>query len=365
MAELARSGRRFAVATVVRTVGSTPQVVGAKLVVTDHETERPVGTLGGGCVEGDAILTARDVLAGGSRSLRAYELTEELAWNTGLVCGGTMWILVEASDEALDCGGGSVLERAASAAAGDAPLAIVTSLRRDGQRSEFESRSAVMADGRVQGTLGDASLDRRAVESALEQMRHGTPRLVKVSETRDLLIEPVVTRPRLVVAGGGHVAKAIARQAALLDFDVTVLEDRPEFADPARFDGATVVAGDVPTSLATLDYGWQTYLVIATRGHKLDADCVLAAARTNARYIGLLGSRRKTILIEEMLREQGIPDERIAVIHAPIGLDLGGRTPAEIALSVMSEITRERYAGTGQSLKTLGADLGSAAQDRV
>jgi xanthine dehydrogenase accessory factor len=176
-----------------------------------------------------------------------------------------------------------------------------------------------------------------------------------MSDTRDLLIEPVTTRPCLVVAGGGHVAKAIAGQAALLDFDVTILEDRPEFADPARFDGARVLAGDVPSSIAALSYGWQTYLVIATRGHKLDADCVLAAARTNARYIGLLGSRRKTILIEEMLREQGVPEDRLAAIHAPVGLDLGGRTPAEIALAVMAEITQERYAGTGQSLRVLGA----------
>ena len=96
MAELARSGQRFALATVVRTHGSTPQVVGAKLVVTDHdERGRAAGTLGGGCVEADAILAAREVLANGGRSLRAYELTEDLAWNTGLVCGGTMWILAE------------------------------------------------------------------------------------------------------------------------------------------------------------------------------------------------------------------------------------------------------------------------------
>jgi xanthine dehydrogenase accessory factor len=234
-------------------------------------------------------------------------------------------------------------------------MAFVTSLHRAGLQTRFGARVVVRADGSLVGTLGDAELDRRASDSGVEQMRHGTPRLLPVSESRDLLIEPVTTRPRVVVAGGGHVAKAIARQAALLDFDVTILEDRPEFADPARFDGATVRAGDVPASIATLDYGWQTYLVIATRGHKLDADCVLAAARTSAQYIGLLGSRRKTILIEEMLREQGVPEERIAVIHAPVGLDLGGRTPAEIALSVMSEITQERYAGTGQSLRRIGA----------
>lgn len=354
MAELAAAGRSFAVATVVRTLGSTPQVVGAKLVVTDIPEGRPFGTLGGGCVEADAILAAQEVLLHGRRSVRAYELTEELAWNTGLVCGGTMWILVEPGVEAVMSGGRPALDDAVSAASGGKPIAFVTSLHRDGPRTTFESRVMVQADGRLSGTLGEEAADRRAVEAGLDQMRHGTPRLVAISASRDLLVEPVTTRPRLVIAGGGHVARAIARQAALVDFDVTILEDRPEFADPARFGGATVVAGEVPESITALDYGWQTYLVIATRGHKLDADCMLAAIRTNARYIGLLGSRRKTILIEEMLREAGVPDDRLAVVHAPVGLDLGGRTPAEIALSVMAEITQERYAGSGRPLRAPG-----------
>jgi xanthine dehydrogenase accessory factor len=360
MADLTLGGRRFAVATVVRTLGSTPQVVGAKLVVTDREDERPVGTLGGGCVEADAILAARDVLATGTRSLRAYQLSEDLAWNTGLVCGGTMWILVESAEQAFNATEGLVVD-AAGATAGGAPLAFVTSLRREGSRADFEARVVVKADGRVHGTLGSTVADSRASELGLEQMRHGTPRLVPVSDDNDLLIEPIVGRPALVIAGGGHVAKAIARQAALLEYDVTVLEDRPEFADPARFDGARVIAGDVPATLLTLDYGWQTYLVIATRGHKLDADCVAAAVTTSVRYIGVLGSRRKTIMIEKMLREAGVSNDRIGVIHAPVGLDLGGRTPAEIALSVMAEITKERYAGSGDSLRRLdhGARLSS------
>src|SRR5262249_22131604 len=155
-----------------------------------------------------------------------------------------------------------------------------------------------------------------------DQMVHGTSRLVALDEQHDLLIEPVTSRAQLVVAGGGHVAKAIARQARLLDFDVTILEDRPEVADPERFDGAAVVQGDLATAIAEFDYRWNTSIVIATRGHKLDAECTLAAVRTTARYIGVLGSRRKTRLLEEMLREANVAADRIATIHAPIGLDL-------------------------------------------
>lgn len=355
VAEAARAGKPYALATVVRTQGSTPQVVGAKLLVTpDDERGRAAGTLGGGCVEADAIMAAREAMIGGGRSLRAYELTEDLAWNTGLVCGGTMWILAERGDEALRAEGASVVDAIVLASRGGAPLAIVTRLGRAGRTLEFVARAFVHEDGRLVGGLGDHAIDARAAASALIQMRHGTARLVPIDESTELLIEPVAGRPRLVVAGGGHVARAIAGQAQLVDFDVTILEDRPEFAEPERFPGATVIGGDVPETIRSLDYAWNHFLVIATRGHKLDADCVMAAVGTPVRYIGLLGSRRKTVLIEAMLREAGVAEERIRAIRAPVGLDLGGRTPAEIALSVVSEITQERYGGTGQPLSRQG-----------
>ena len=350
--DLRQSGRTAAIATVVRTQGSTPQVVGAKLIALDDEKGRAAGTLGGGCVEADAILAARDAIRSGGRSLRAYDLSEDLAWNTGLVCGGTMWILAERADDALDAGNGTLLADLIDSANGGPPTAIVTLIDRRGRDLMFAGRMFVDASGRRRGTLGSDALDDRAAASGLAQLPHGTARLISLSESQDLLIEPVIGRPHLVVAGGGHVALAIARQARLLDFNVTILEDRPEFAQPDRFDGATVLQGEVPATIASLEYGWSSYIVIATRGHKLDADCVLAAVGTPAKYIGLLGSRRKTILIAEMLREQGVSEDRIQAIRSPVGLDLGGRTPAEIALSVMAEITKERYQGTGSALST-------------
>jgi xanthine dehydrogenase accessory factor len=354
MHQLDAAGIPFAVATVVRTHGSTPQVVGAKLVLTADEGERPLGTLGGGCVEADAIEAAKQVLAGQPASLREYQLTEELAWNTGLVCGGTMWILAErgtggAWPAAVD--GIDPFAAAAAAAAGGPPVAFVSSLRRHGRGLRFDARALVLAGGRMIGTLGSAGPDERARDAAIEQMRHGTARVVALDDGQELLIEPVTSRPQLVVAGGGHVSRAIARQARLLDFDVVIFEDRPEFADPDRFDGATVLGGDLTAAIASFDYAALSYLVIATRGHKLDDDCVTAAVATRVPYIGLLGSRRKTILIAEMLREQGVDEARIAAIHAPVGLDLGGRTPAEIALSVLAEITQLRYGGTGRPLR--------------
>ena len=348
--ELRAASRPFALATVVRTRGSTPQVVGARMVVVDDERGRAAGTLGGGCVEADAIIAGREAIRTGARSLRAYELTEDLAWNTGLVCGGTMWILAEQARDALEIGGRDVLDAFAAAAAGGPPAAIVTLLRRSSREVIFSGRLVVVADDTVLGTLGNSSLDRRAADAALKQIPHGTARLVSLDDEYDVLVEPVVGRPQLTIAGGGHVSQAIARQAQLLDFDVTVVEDRPAFADAARFPGARVLTGEIADTLGGLEYGWSSFIVIATRGHKLDADCVLAAVKTRARYIGVLGSRRKTVLIEKMLREEGVPQDRIEVIHAPVGLDLGGRTPAEIALSVLAEITQLRYQGRGGPL---------------
>ena len=111
-----------------------------------------------------------------------------------------------------------------------------------------------------------------------------------------------------------------------------------------------MLKGDVPATLGRINYGWNSFIVIATRGHKLDADCMVEAVKTPARYIGLLGSRRKTVLVDRMLRELGVSEDRLRAVRAPVGLDLGGRTPAEIALSVMAEITAIRYQAAGRPL---------------
>ena len=143
-----------------------------------------------------------------------------------------------------------------------------------------------------------------------------------------------------------------AKLATQLEYEVAVVDDRPEFASRERFGGVNeVVNMDMVKALETMPIGWNTFIVIATRGHKLDAHCLRAAVKTSARYVGLLGSKRKTILIAKMLRDEGVDEDRIRAVHAPIGLDLGGRTPAEIALSVMAELSLERHGGSGKPLR--------------
>jgi xanthine dehydrogenase accessory factor len=350
-AKLRAEGRAYAVATVVRTSGSTPQVVGAKLLADD--LGRLVGTLGGGCVEADAVEEARRVLESGEPSLRDYELTEELAYDTGLVCGGTMWIAIEHGRQATRAANRDLLDDLLLASRGGSPVALITLLERRGREYATAGRMLVESAGSVTGSLGE--LDARAVALARETLERGTARVVRLDDERELLLEPVTSRPTLLQIGAGHVGLAVARMARLLDFRVVVVDDRPEFANRERIPEADeVVCADMVRALEKLEVAWNTFVVVATRGHKMDAHALRAAVRTPARYVGLVGSKRKTILIERMLREEGVPGERIRTVHAPIGLDLGGRTPAEIALAILAEIEAERYGGSARPLRLAG-----------
>jgi xanthine dehydrogenase accessory factor len=350
MAELEREGRRFAVCTVVRTVGSTPQVVGAKLLVDD--LGRLTGTLGGGCVEGDAFVEAKRVLATGDASLREYELTEDLAWDTGLVCGGTMWISIEPGERALHLEGRDLLGDVLAASSGGKPVALATLLQKSDRDLAPKGKLFVETDGATHGTFADPGLDARVRGAAGDALRQGTARTITLDERHEVLIEPVVAKPRLVISGGGHVGLAIAKMAAQLEYEVTVIDDREDYSARERFGpGIDVVRMDMAEALRSLPMGWNTFVVIATRGHKLDSHCLREAVKRDVRYVGLLGSKRKTVLIAKMLRDEGIADERIRRVHAPIGLDLGGRTPSEIALSVLAEMSMERYGGSGRPLR--------------
>ena len=244
------------------------------------------------------------------------------------------------------------------------PIGLATLLRKQGREVVPSGRLYVEQAGTSGGSLGDAGLDARARDIALETLRAGTARTVALDDGHELLVEPIVAKPHLVVVGAGHVGLALAKLAHGLAYDVTVIDDRPEFASQERFpDGVQIVRADMAEALGTLPIGWNSFIVVATRGHKLDAHCLRAAIQTRARYVGLLGSKRKTILIERMLREEGLAEERIRSVHAPVGLDLGGRTPAEIALSVLAELSMERYGGSGRPLR-LGDEIYERAVSR-
>jgi xanthine dehydrogenase accessory factor len=225
------------------------------------------------------------------------------------------------------------------------------------------ARMAVFAASPVAGSI-DSSLDAVVTEIALACLRErrsrvrslsmaaGEPRLVGTEGGEvDLYFDVMSRPPTIVVVGGGHIAMPLATIAALLDFRVTVLDDRPEFVTAERFSTASDrVLGPYAETLATLPVDEDTYIVLVTRGHVHDLACLELVAGSRAAYIGMIGSKRRVRTVLRHAREHGADESALRRIHAPVGLDIGAQTPQEIAVSIMAEIVRVRRGGTGASL---------------
>ena len=332
-------------ATVVRTKGSTPQKSGAMLLV--REDGSGLGTLGGGCVEGDIWFAARELLRNhGGPEFKDYYLNEDIAARDGLVCGGTMYFYLEpfyGPEEFLPIGN-EVLD----AYEGGEPVALATVVNVPQGKDNLGYKLLLRSDGSVSGTLGDASLDAQAIEVAGRVADVGAAESLMTEDGCEVFVEGFTTPPTLVMVGGGHVGKATADLAHNLGYRVFVVDDRPEFANRERFPYAEDV-------VVTSYEGWSqhlainvnTFVVVATRGHRFDDLALESALPSRARYVGLLGSRRKTLMIYQRLLQDGTDLERLKEIHAPIGLDIGGLTPEELAVSIMSEIIMVRRGGKG------------------
>ena len=341
---------RLVMATVVRTKGSTPQKPGAKLLVRNDGSG--VGTLGGGCVEGDIWFAASELMKrGGEAQHREYELNEDLAAQDGLVCGGSMFFLIDPvyrPDDYLD------FAREIDAAYAGGPSVAMASLIKPsaGRTRSVGSKLFIREDGSTAGTLGELALDRAAVKRARDLMAMGRNEYVTTDEGAEYFIEAYTTPPQLVICGGGHVSRALASHAKPLGFRLFITDDREEFANMERFPEADgVIAKKPEDALGELPINPNTFIVVATRGHRFDNVALAAAADTPARYVGLMGSRRKTILIYEDLVRMGIDEDRLRAIRSPIGLDIHARTPEEIAVSIIGEILMFRLGGTGREMK--------------
>ena len=351
------------IATVVRTKGSTPQKPGAKLLVRNDGSG--VGTLGGGCVEGDIWYAAKQLMKNrGSAETIGYELNEEIAAQDGLVCGGTMFFLVdpiyEKGQEAL------FLDEINSAYLGGEPVALASLVKTTPDiDSKLGGKPLIRSDSSVEGTLGADNLNSEAIKYAIELMAYGNSKYVRSETGAEYFVEGYTTPPRIILCGGGHVSRAIYTFAVNLGFNLTVIDDREEFANNTRFPlGDVVVAENSAEGFRSVEINKNTFIVIATRGHRYDHVSLEAALNTSASYIGLLGSKRKTILIYEELLSKGVSIDRIKDVRAPIGLDINARTPEEIAISIMAEILMIRNGGGGNEMK-LDSNLLEKTSDKA
>lgn len=212
------------------------------------------------------------------------------------------------------------------------------------------------------GTLGDTALDERVAryatsflstraETKLIRMEELAPDL---EEWRNALImfERIETEPRLVICGAGHVGAKLALLARLVGYRTTLIDDRADFLTRERFPDASVelVKAESWTEAVEREVGRSDYVAVVTRGHNEDEECLRAVLRARPRYVGMIGSRRRTNIVLARLREGGASEEELREVRAPIGLDIGAVSPEEVALSILSEIVAERRGGTGAPL---------------
>lgn len=234
-------------------------------------------------------------------------------------------------------------------------LAIV-SLMAKGDQVVEQGKLLIDDDGKsAGGTLGDAALDELAASYAISLMADDQKEIVVVGADElpigDLRLLFEISRPplALIVCGGGHVGQAVARAGRFLDFKVAVIDDRADFASRDKFPDEQIqlIADDFVSALRSLKITPATHIVIVTRGHRHDEICLHEVIDKPARYIGMIGSRRRTTTIRERLKREGVAPELLRRVHAPIGLDIGALTPEEIAVAILAEIVLVRRGGTG------------------
>ncbi len=247
------------------------------------------------------------------------------------------------------------------------PAALATIIRRTGSTPRKDAaKMLIRQDGTSVGSIGGGCVEAQVWQTASQVMKTSRAQLLEYQMTDDelendglvcggrveIFVEPITTRPRLVILGAGHVGQAICRIAARVDFRVSVIDDRESFLSEERFPTAEVtMARPYDQSLDDLDLPADSFILVVTRGHRYDQEALETALNQQVGYIGLIGSRRKIKLLVDNLLEKGCPPEHFRNLYAPIGLEIGSETPYEIAVSVVAEMIAIRKGEHGRSPK--------------
>ena len=348
-AEWLREGRAVVVATLIERIGSAPLDPGAQMLVDDRGSIE--GSVTGGCVEGALYEEAQRILAGEPAKVVTYGVSDEQAADVGLMCGGTVRVFVhELSAEDREA-----LERVAAAIAEDRPAALATLL--DGDRAG--ATLAVLEDG-VAGGLGVSDLLDHSVErDARGLLDEGVSRIRRYGAGGEVMgsdlsvyVQAFSTPPELVIFGAIDFSAEMAKLAGEIGYRVTICDAREPFAASPRFSRSAEVVVDWPDRhLAGRALGPRDAVLVFTHDRKFDEPALTAALKTGAGYIGALGSRRTQAERVQRLRQAGVGAQDIERIHAPCGLDIGARTPAETAISILAEVIATRSRRGGESLE--------------
>jgi xanthine dehydrogenase accessory factor len=348
VSRLHATGDRFALATVVGTWRSSPRQPGAAMVVaTDGE---PTGSVSGGCVEGAVYELAQEVMASGEAVLQRYGVSDDDAFAVGLTCGGIIDVFVEPVDAAVF----PELPEVVAAIRDHEPVAVATVVDGPGN---IGAHLAVWAD-RAAGTLGTARLDAAVADDVRGMLDHGATGLLHIGpdgerrqDELSVFVQSFAPAPRMLVFGAIDFAAAVARVGKFLGYRVTVCDARGVFATRRRFPDADEVVVEWPHRyLASQPVDARTVICVLTHDPKFDVPLLEVALRTEAAYIGAMGSRRTHEDRLARLRDAGVEEEALARLASPIGLDIGARTPEETAVSIAAEIVAHRWGGSGQRL---------------
>lgn len=323
-------GERVAVATVVKTWGSSPRPPGSLLCIS--ETGQFVGSVSGGCIEGAVIGAAQEAMDDGQPRLLEFGVTNDMAWEVGLACGGQVQVFVRP----LATGGADAeLDRQLlSALLARRSVALLTAIP-DGTR-QLISEDAILAEP---SAALPADL-RAAVTEALASDRpvELTAPSGEVGGSRRYFVQPFCAPSRLLIIGAVHIAQPLSQLAAIAGLEVIVIDPRTAFASQDRFPGVERLTTWPGPALSGLGLDRRCAVVTLTHDPKLDDPALEAALRSPAFYIGSLGSGKTHSARLQRLRSRGFSDADLARIHGPVGLKISARSPAEIAVSILAEL---------------------------
>ena len=347
------AGDSVALATVVDTKKSAPQPPGTKMAIND--AGKMAGAVSGGCVEGQVVQVAEGILKGDDPQLLDYGIADEDAWDVGLPCGGEISIWVETYEDRGPQGRFRELDLRGGRGA------LTTVLEGPGNVGE----KLLLEDGTQDGSLGDPELDAAAVTRAESAMWSERSELYEYGG-QTLFVDVVAPPPRLIIFGAVDFAAQLAAAAKLSGWRAFIVDPRERFATADRFPDAERVIAAWPDKaldeLGGIDRA--TSIAVLTHDPKLDDAVLKIALRSDAQYIGAMGSRRAQAKRRERLLAEGLTDNELERLAAPIGLDIGALTTAETAISIMGEITAVRRGREGGRLKTAGGRIHDATPDR-
>jgi xanthine dehydrogenase accessory factor len=318
--EWKEAGRDVALATVVETWGSAPRPVGSHLVI-DSEGNF-LGSVSGGCVEGDVITEALDMIAMGGQQMLEFGVADETAWRAGLSCGGRIRVFVQS----IDANRADLLAAFNAERVMRRPCILMTNIASGKQR-----------------LVRAADVDSEPMADILkERLRLGKSGIVEWGG-EELFLRVETPPVRLVVIGAVHVSQMLAPIVSLAGFDMIIIDPRNAFATPERFPGVQLITEWPEVALASLHLDHYTAMVLLTHDPRIDDQGLTEALRADCFYIGALGSRKTHANRLERMRAKGFGDAVLKRIHAPIGLDIGAVSPAEIAVSIAGEIIADLH----------------------